>query len=360
MEIPEEYIRKIIHIDMDAFYASVEQRDNPELKGKPVAVGGSQERGVVSAASYEARKFGVKSAMASAIAYRKCPDLIFVKPNFEKYTEVSKIIRKIFLEYTDLVEPLSLDEAYLDVTENKKGIETATKIAKQIRKQIYEETQLHASAGISINKFLAKVASDINKPNGQKTIMPDQVIPFLEQLPIQKFFGVGAKTAEKMKRLGIFRGGDLKKWDQVLLSREFGKSGSHYYNIVRGIQKSEVKPNRVRKSISVERTFNSDVNNPVEIENTLRALVESLQKRIDKAETKGKTVILKVKYFDFERQTRSSSFQHFTNKKPEILNKGIGLLQDLAPSKAIRLLGIGLSNLETENVEEYVQLTLNF
>lgn len=360
MEIPEEYIRKIIHIDMDAFYASVEQRDNPELKGKPVAVGGSKERGVVSAASYEARKFGVRSAMASAIAYRKCPELIFVKPNFEKYTAVSQIIRKIFLEYTDLVEPLSLDEAFLDVTENKKGIETASKIARQIRNQIFEETQLQASAGISINKFLAKVASDINKPNGQKTIMPDQVIPFLEQLPIQKFFGVGAKTAEKMKRLGIFRGIDLKNWDQVLLSREFGKSGSHYYHIVRGIQKSEVKPNRVRKSISVERTFSSDVNNPIEIENTLRALVESLQKRIDKSEAKGKTVTLKIKYFDFERQTRSSSFAHFTNKKPEILNKAIGLLRDLSPTKSLRLLGVGLSNLETENVEEYVQLTLNF
>lgn len=360
MEIPEEYIRKIIHIDMDAFYASVEQRDNPELKGKPVAVGGSKERGVVSAASYEARKFGVRSAMSSALAYRKCPDIIFVQPHFDKYTAVSKTIRKIFYEYTDLVEPLSLDEAFLDVTENKKGIDTATKIAKQIRAQIFEETQLTASAGISINKFLAKVASDINKPNGQKTIMPDQVIEFLEQLPIQKFFGVGAKTAEKMKRLGIFRGSDLKKWDELLLTREFGKSGSHYYNIVRGIQKSRVKPDRIRKSISVERTYSVDLKTHTEMQEALNKMMDKLQERITKSEARGKTVTLKIKYFDFDRQTRSSSFTFYTNSKPEIFNKVIGLLNDPIPDKPVRLLGIGLSNLEKEHVDEYVQLTLKF
>lgn len=345
---------------MDAFYASVEQRDQPELKGKPLAVGGSRERGVVAAASYEARKFGVRSAMPSVIAYRKCPDLIFVKPNFEKYTAVSKIIQNIFLEYTDLVEPLSLDEAFLDVTENKKGIDTATKIAKQIREQIFEETQLHASAGISINKFLAKVASDINKPNGQKTIMPDQVIAFLDSLPIQKFFGVGAKTGEKMNRLGIFRGADLKKWDEVLLNREFGKSGSHYYNIVRGIQKSHVKPNRVRKSISVESTFNSDLSQLSEMNEKVNTMMEKLQNRIDHSKSKGKTVTLKIKYFDFESHTRSSSFSHYTNNKPEILNKIIALLNDTPPIKPVRLLGIGISNLEKEEQEEYIQLTMNF
>ena len=254
MGIPHEYIRKIIHIDMDAFYASVEQRDDPSLKGKPIAVGGSRERGVVAAASYEARKYGVRSAMSSALAYRKCPDIIFVRPNFEKYSAVSRQIREVFYEYTDLVEPLSLDEAFLDVTENKKGIETATKIAREIRQKILDKTQLTASAGISINKFLAKIASDINKPNGQKTIMPDQALSFLEDLPIQKFFGVGKKTAEKMKRLGIFKGADLKKWDQALLNREFGKSGNHYYNIVRGIQASGVKPDRIRK-INKRRTY---------------------------------------------------------------------------------------------------------
>ena len=360
MIIPEEYIRKIIHIDMDAFYASVEQRDDPSLKGKPIAVGGSRERGVVAAASYEARVYGVRSAMSSALAYRKCPDIIFVRPNFEKYSEISRQIREIFYEYTDLVEPLSLDEAFLDVTENKKGIETATKIAREIRQQIFETTQLTASAGISINKFLAKVASDINKPNGQKTIMPDQVISFLEELPIQKFFGVGAKTAEKMKRLGIFRGADLKKWDQALLTREFGKSGLHYFNIVRGIQSSRVKPDRIRKSISVERTFSSDLKDVKEMESVLTDIMDKLQARIDRSEAKGKTVTLKLKYFDFESHTRSSSFSHYSNDKGEILQKILSLLHNPPPEKPVRLFGIGLSNLETEHKDEYVQLTLNF
>ena len=212
LEIDEKYIRKIIHVDMDAFYASVEQRDNPELRGKPVAVGGSKDRGVVAAASYEARAFGVHSAMASKIAIKKCPQLIFVKPDFEKYKQVSLQIQDIFYSFTDLVEPLSLDEAFLDVTENKRGYPTASKIAKVIRQEIFEATGLNASAGISINKFLAKVASDINKPNGQKTILPDDALAFLEALPVRKFFGVGAGTANAMDRLGIFTGADLKKW----------------------------------------------------------------------------------------------------------------------------------------------------
>lgn len=358
--IPPEYIRKIIHVDMDAFYASVEQRDNPELRGKPVAVGGSRERGVVAAASYEARKFGVKSAMASSLAYRKCPHIIFVKTNFEKYRAISKQIREIFFEYTDLVEPLSLDEAYLDVTENKKGIETATRIAKEIRQRIYDKTQLRASAGISINKFLAKVASDINKPNGQKTIMPDEVIPFLEELPIQKFYGIGAKTAEKMKKLGIHYGKDLKAWDQALLVREFGKSGLHYYSIVRGLQKSRVKTDRIRKSIGAERTFSSDLKTEEEMQEELERIMEKLQERIESSNARGKTITLKIKFLDFEQHTRSHSLNHFTNGKKEIFDEVMKLLYQPFPGRPVRLLGITLSNLETEQQESYVQLTLKF
>lgn len=358
--IPQEYIRKIIHVDMDAFYASVEQRDNPLLQGKPVAVGGSRERGVVAAASYEARKYGIHSAMPSAVAYRKCPDIIFIKPNFEKYRAISHQIREIFFEYTDLVEPLSLDEAYLDVTENKKGITTATKIAREIRERIWVETRLHASAGISINKFLAKVASDINKPNGQKTIMPDQVLSFLEELPIKKFYGIGAKTAEKMKKLGIHYGRDLKSWDQALLIREFGKSGLHYYNIVRGLQKSRVKPNRIRKSIGAERTFFKDLKSEEEMMESLEKIMDKLQERIDAAQARGKTITLKLKYFDFEQQTRSFTLTHFTSSKSEIFEKIQELLHQPFPEKPVRLLGITLSNLESEKGYEYVQLTLDF
>tara|TARA_B100001245_G_scaffold236669_1_gene229516 strand:+ start:12794 stop:13831 length:1038 start_codon:yes stop_codon:yes gene_type:complete len=345
---------------MDAFYASVEQRDNPELKGKPVAVGGSRERGVVAAASYEARKFGVRSAMPSSLAYRKCPEIIFVKSNFEKYRSVSRQIRDIFLEYTDLVEPLSLDEAYLDVTENKKGIETATRIAKEIRQRIWEETQLTASAGISINKFLAKVASDINKPNGQKTIMPAQALGFLEELPIQKFYGIGVKTAEKMKRLGIHFGKDLKKWELPLLIREFGKSGQHYYNIVRGLQKSRVKPDRIRKSLGAERTFSRDLKTEAEMETALQDIMDKLEERIRSTKTTGKTVTLKLKYFDFEQHTRSFTFGHSIESATDILQKSIELLHQPFPDKAVRLLGISLSNLNHDEEKQTVQLTLSF
>lgn len=347
---------------MDAFYASVEQRDNPDLRGKPVAVGGSKERGVVAAASYEARKYGVRSAMPSSIAYRKCPDIIFVKPHFEKYKEVSRQIREIFFDYTDLVEPLSLDEAYLDVTENKKGITTATRIAKEIRQRIWEETQLSASAGISINKFVAKVASDINKPNGQKTIMPDDVISFLETLPIKKFYGIGEKTAEKMKKLGIHFGRDLKRWDLPLLVREFGKSGTHYYNIVRGIQKSRVKPDRIRKSIGAERTFFDDIHDENDLKDELEKIMTILHKRIASSEASGKTITLKLKSFDFEQHTRSFTFDHYTNEKDELFDKIIQLLHDPFPEKPVRLLGITLSNLKNESSDnsQSVQLTLDF
>ncbi len=352
--------RKIIHVDMDAFYASVEQRDHPELRGKPLAVGGSKQRGVVAAASYEARKFGIHSAMASAIAARRCPDLIFVKPNFEKYRAVSQQIRAIFLEFTDLVEPLSLDEAYLDVTENKKGIPTATKIAKEIRRRIFEETQLTASAGISVIKFLAKVASDINKPNGQKTIMPEDVLKFLEQLPIRKFYGIGAKTAEKMQRLGIQNGADLKSWEQADLIREFGKSGLHYFNIVRGIHRSEVKPDRIRKSIGAERTFSNDLKTEDEMKAALRGIMDKLEERIITAKAKGKTVTLKLKSFDFEIHTRSFSFSEYISEREIILAKIFELLTQPFPEKPVRLLGITLSNLEAERKTEVVQLTLDF
>ena len=360
--ISPEYIRKIIHVDMDAFYASVEQRDNPELQGTPVAVGGSKERGVVAAASYEARKYGVRSAMPSSIAYRKCPNIIFVKPHFEKYKEVSQQIRQIFLEYTDLVEPLSLDEAYLDVTENKKGITTATRIAREIRQRIWEETHLTASAGISINKFIAKVASDLNKPNGQKTIMPEEVIPFLENLPINKFYGIGRKTEEKMKKLGIHFGRDLKEWDQTLLIREFGKSGIHYYNIVRGLQKSTVKPDRVRKSIGAERTFFRDIHSEAEMKEELSKIMDKLSVRIENSATKGKTITLKLKSFDFEVHTRSYTFDHYTDSQSELFAKVIQLLYDPFPEKPQRLLGITLSNLNTDDKpnQAFIQLTLDF
>ncbi len=345
---------------MDAFYASVEQRDNPELRGKPVAVGGSKERGVVAAASYEARQYGVRSAMPSTTAARKCPALIFVKPDFEKYQEVSQQIREIFFQYTDLVEPLSLDEAYLDVTENKKGMTSASRIAREIREKIWEQTQLRASAGISINKFLAKVASDINKPNGQKTIMPEDVIPFLESLPIQKFYGIGAKTAEKMQHLGIHFGRDLKKWDLPLLVREFGKSGNHYYHIVRGLQKSRVKPDRIRKSIGAERTFAHDLKETKEMLMELEKIMSKLAERIERSGAAGKTVTLKLKYHDFEQHTRSFSFSHYVNDRPTIMAKIKELLGAPLPDRPVRLLGITLSNLREKEGQAYTQLTLEF
>ena len=271
-------LRKIIHVDMDAFYASVEQLDHPELQGKPVAVGGNEIRGVVSAASYEARKFGVRSAMSSVVAKRNCPNLIFVKPNFERYKEVSSAIRKIFYEYTDLVEPLSLDEAYLDVTQNKKGNPSATLIAQEIRQKIKEVTGLNASAGISINKFVAKVASDINKPNGQKTIPPEEIILFLENLDVKKFFGVGKVTKEKMYRLGIYTGKDLKAKEESYLTEHFGKSGTYYYQVVRGIHLSEVKPSRKQKSLAAERTFDQNIASEIYMLERLDEIAKEVEK----------------------------------------------------------------------------------
>lgn len=352
--------RKIIHVDMDAFYASVEQHDFPELKGKPVAVGG-EHRGVVAAASYEARKFGVRSAMPSKIAKEKCPHLIFVKPRFNRYKEISQKIKRIFHEYTDLVEPLSLDEAYLDVTENKKNIASANEIAKEIRKKIFEETGLTASAGISVNKFLAKVASDINKPNGQKTIHPSKILEFLENLPIEKFYGIGKVTANKMHMLHIFKGSDLKKKTKEELMRLFGKSGQYYYDVVRGIHHSEVKPNRIQKSVAVERTFGEDLDDDQEISHKLRSLSIELQARLEKKNIFGKTLTLKIKYKDFTLYTRSKTQEiYFTDA--ENFYKTAKYLWELRPfNKAIRLLGLSLSQLNTEEKKQIsVQLKIPF
>ena len=342
-------IRKIIHVDMDAFYASVEQLDNPELRGKAIAVGGGGERGVVSAASYEARKFGVRSAMAGALARKLCPELIFVRTNFERYNEVSTQIRAVFHEYTDLVEPLSLDEAYLDVTENKVGMPSATVIASWIRERIKEKTGLNASAGISINKFVAKVASDINKPNGQKTIPPEEVIDFLEQLDIRKFYGIGKKTAEKMYLKGIFTGADLKLKTREWLSEHFGKSGVYYYDIVRGIQHSEVKPNRIRKSLAAERTFRENITSEVFMLEKLEHIAEEVAKRLAKSKVAGKTITLKIKYSDFTLKTRSKTIDYYVRSKEVIMEIAKDLLYQEKLENSVRLLGISLSNLNTED-----------
>ncbi len=341
-------IRKIIHVDMDAFYASVEQMDNPELKGKPLAVGGSEIRGVVSAASYEARKFGVRSAMSGLQAKRNCPELIFVQPRFERYKEISKKIRKIFLDYTDLVEPLSLDEAYLDVTENKKGNPSASLIAQEIRSRILKEVGLTSSAGISINKFVAKVASDYNKPNGQKTVNPEEVLGFLEALDIRKFYGVGKVTADKMYQLGIFTGKDLKSKTLESLEGHFGKSGSYYYHIVRGIHNSEVKPNRIRKSLAAERTFNENLSSEIFMLEKLEKIAKEVSKRLESSNVAGKTVTLKIKYSDFTLQTRSKTLPYFVSDTNIILETSKELLYQEKLNNSVRLLGISMSNLNTE------------
>ncbi|WP_299152812.1 DNA polymerase IV [uncultured Christiangramia sp.] len=360
-----EKLRKIIHVDMDAFYASVEQLDNPELRGKPVAVGGSSQRGVVSAASYEARKFGVRSAMSSVMAKRNCPDLIFVKSNFERYREISAQIREIFYEYTDLVEPLSLDEAYLDVTENKKGLMSATLIAKKIRDQIKEKTGLNASAGISVNKFIAKVASDINKPNGQKTVPPEEVLEFLEELDIRKFYGVGKVTAEKMYRLGIFNGKDLKSKTEEYLSEHFGKSGRHFYRVVRGIHHSEVKPHRTRKSLGAERTFNENISSEIFMLEKLQNIAEEIERRLKRSDVAGKTITLKIKYSDFTQQTRSKTISYYISNNDLILEIAKELLYQEKMKNSVRLLGISLSNLNTDKsdnkeAEKEISVQLKF
>ena len=355
-------IRKIIHIDMDAFYASVEQRDFPAYRGKAIAVGGGSARGVVAAASYEARRFGVHSALASAKARQRCPELIFVKARFDVYREVSQQIRAIFGQYTDLVEPLSLDEAYLDVTDNKPGIRSAIRIAMNIRAQIQRETQLTASAGVSYNKFLAKIASDINKPNGLKAILPHEAEAFLETLAIEKFHGIGRVTARKMHRLGIGNGAALKQASLETLTHHFGKAGRYYYHIVRGQDDRVVNPARIRKSVSAERTFQDDLRTPAELREQVHHVAHLLTERLEKANARGFTLTLKVKYADFSIITRSVTQKQVIGDQATIQMLAQELLDHVATDKnAVRLLGIGVSNLLTnEKVAEGVQLQFAF
>jgi DNA polymerase IV len=343
-------MRKIIHIDMDAFFASVEQLDNPSLRGKPVAVGGSGERSVVASASYEARKFGVRSAMPSVIAKRLCPELVFVRHHFERYTEISATLHEIFREYTDLVEPLSIDEAFLDVTDDKKKIGSATLIAKQIRAEIKRRTQLTASAGISVNKFLAKIASDLNKPDGLFIIPPEEAEKFIEKLPVEKFYGIGKVTSLKMHKLGIHNGSDLKKWDRVSLVRNFGKAGIFYYDIVRGIDDRPVEPSLERKSVGTELTYEKDLTTRFEIIAELYKLEKELMERMEHAGTTGRTITLKIKFSDFRQITRSRTLPNYISDF-QTLHKEVSAIRKSLKLEGvnIRLLGVSISNLETED-----------
>ncbi len=351
-------LRKIIHVDMDAFYASVEQRDDPSLRGKPVAVGG-QHRGVVMAASYEARKFGVRSAMPSVTAKRRCPELTFVKTRFDVYRAVSQQIRSIFLDYTDLVEPLSLDEAYMDVTEDRSGLGTARAIAEDIRRRIREETGLTASAGVSYCKFIAKLASDYRKPDGLTVITPERGSDFVASLPVARFHGVGPVTAAKMEALGILTGADLREWSLAALEAQFGSSGSWYHRICRGIDEREVKPDRPYKSVSAERTFDEDLIDPERLAAELERIAGYAWERVKRAEVSGRTVTLKVKFGDFTIITRSKSFATWVPDLPAFTVAGQALLAALQPlPKGIRLLGLGLHNLSEGSDEPPVQLGL--
>lgn len=353
--------RKIIHIDMDAFYASVEQRDNPALKGKPVIVGGEpRSRGVVAACSYEARKFGIHSAMASSMAFRLCPHAVIIKPSFEKYTRVSMQIREIFHEYTDLVEPLSLDEAYLDVTENKVNMPSATLIAEEIRKKIYQKTGLTASAGVSFNKFLAKAASDYKKPNGMTVITPENAAEFIDNLPVGKFYGVGKVTEKKMTDLGIITGADLKKLDVDTLKRLFGKVGVYYYDISHGRDDRSVNPDWISKSIGKERTFSEDISDKKKMLSILEDIAVQLEGELKSEDTIGRTITLKMKYFDFKSITRSITLLKPVNDASSIMKYIPSLLDRTeAGEKKVRLLGISLSNFGS-NEEEDIQLEFCF
>jgi DNA polymerase-4 len=355
----EEKVRKIIHIDMDAFYASIEQRDNEEYRGKPVAVGHSGERGVVSAASYEARKYGIHSAMPSVTAKKKCPHLIFVSPRFDVYHAVSRQIRSIFLEYTDLVEPLSLDEAFLDVTVNHKNVPSATIIAREIQQKIYEEMNLHASAGVSYNKFLAKIASDYKKPNGFFVIRPQEAVKFIETLKIEQFFGVGKVTAQKMHERGIFTGLDLKNRPETELVRLFGKMGRKLYEYARGIDLREVEPNRITKSISSETTFLIDKDSLLLLNVELYNLAKEVIQRVKDESFSGRTVTVKVKYSDFKIVTRSKTFPYSITDFYSLWDSGKNILRQIDLSqKKIRLLGLGISNAVSEPDTKYTQLNL--
>ena len=356
--------RKIIHIDMDAFFASVEQHDDPSLKGKAIAVGGEGARGVVAAASYEARRYGVRSAMAGATARQLCPQLIFVKPHFDRYREVSMQIRAIFYEYTDLVEPLSLDEAYLDVTTNKMNIPSATLIAQEIRAKIFQQTGLTASAGISVNKFIAKIASDYNKPNGQKTVSPEEVLDFLANLDIKKFYGIGKVTAQKMYQKGIFTGADLRARSLEELQAYFGNNGDYFYQIARGIHLSPVQPFRLVKSIGVEHTFETNISSEVFMQEPLQRLCEEVAQRLAKKKLLAKTITLKLKYSDFKQQTRSRTLIDFVGDSATIYKVITELLYQERLRESVRLLGVSLSHFNYPTMEEeqpqWVQLQFDF
>jgi len=350
-------IRKIIHVDMDAFYASVEQRDNPELRGLPVAVGGGH-RGVVAAASYEARKYGIRSAMPSVTARRRCPELVFVKPRFDAYRAVSNQIRSIFADYTDLTEPLSLDEAYLDVTEDRHSLGSAKAIAEDIRRRIREETGLTASAGVSYCKFIAKLASDYRKPDGLTVIRPDQGPDFVASLPVGRFHGVGPVTARKMESLGIVTGADLRAWTLPELESRFGSSGKWYWSISRGIDEREVRADRPYKSVSAERTFDDDLSDPGRLAAELERVAGYAWARVERAQVAGRTVTLKVKFADFTLITRSKSHSSPIPDEPAFAACGRCLLEALLPvPKGIRLLGLGLHNLG-DRFEQPAQLGL--
>lgn len=349
-------MRKIIHIDMDAFYASIEQRDNPELRGKPIAVGGSPEGrgGVVATASYEARKYGVRSAMPSRQARTLCPTLIFVKPRFEVYKEVSRALREIFFRYTDLVEPLSLDEAYLDVTTDKQNIGSAIEIAELIRKHVKDELQLTASAGVSVNKFVAKIASDLRKPDGLSFIGPSRIEKFMETLGVEKFFGVGKVTAQKMKSMGLHTGADLKKLSEQELIKHFGKAGIFFYKIVRGVDDRVVQPHRESKSVGAEDTFALDLRTPEEMHEELEKLSIVVSERLVRQHLKGRTITLKIKFSDFKQTTRSRSFAEGIDDKTQIATIVKELLDANPLEKRVRLLGVSVSNFhaiqaDTEN-----------
>ncbi|MEE4200705.1 DNA polymerase IV [Erythrobacter sp.] len=365
-------LRKIIHVDMDAFFASVEQRDDPNLRGRPVAVGGSSGRGVVAAASYEARRFGVKSAMPSVTARRLCPDLVFVKSRFEAYREASEQIRAVFHHHTPHVEPLSLDEAYLDVTEDRLGVGSATRIAQMIRQEIKAKTQLTASAGVSYNKFLAKLASDQNKPDGLCVIRPGEGAAFVQSLPIRRFHGVGPKAEAKMKRLGIETGADLAAKDMVFLRANFGSFADYLYRAARGIDLRPVRTSRIRKSIGGERTFSEDISSGSQLRATLENIVDIVWTRVENAAAKrsedqppvrGRTVTLKLKYTDFQINTRAKSVAHWVEDKEEFARLARILLEEAMPlPMPIRLMGLTLSNLDrgdaTERKRDEAQLSL--
>ena len=358
-DVVTERPRKIVHVDMDAFFASVEQRDDPGLRGRPIAVGGSRERGVVAAASYEARVFGVRSAMPSVTARRKCPELVFVKPRFEVYKAVSAQIRAIFAEHTALIEPLSLDEAYLDVTENIQGIALATDVAKAIRARILAETGLTASAGVSYNKFLAKLASGHRKPNGQTVITPGMGPAYVEALPIGRFHGVGPATEAKMLRLGIATGADLKSKSMEFLQHHFGKAGPYYFGIARGVDHRPVRADRVRKSVGAENTFPQDLTEHEPMREALQPIIDKVWRHCDVHGTRGRTVTLKVKFSDFSLITRSRSTLRPIGDRDALEATSLDLLRAEMPvRRGVRLLGISLSGLLSEPSDVEAQLTL--